>query len=462
MNAVLQDPAPAVSQGLFKGIAVVIDDDIVTDCKKATGADGEAPEREPDGIEAIIKAIEDAGSYAVKLTALPTREAELDNFANAAFFVMDWNLHGANLTAKGEAEQGADQEGARMLGVDLGGLGKAHEDENVEFLKSLRERRHAPVFIFTNDDVQHVTEVLTDAGLIGEQTGAHIMVKSKRDVGANLYGVLDEWIQQTPSALILKEWERNQTKAINHLFSEFHDRNKYWPVIFWNGFKEDGVPPAPELGELITRLVASRMKPLASNLDPFSDRTAEHFGANGARYKKALHDVLQAERLLPADLLDSTAFSTGDLYFDPNNGSPRYLLNVRPACDCIKRSSSFDNQLHLIKGTILSDAKLLELAQHEHGNFQETDVESIVFALHDGKTVSFKFKTLFVEKFAKVPGERVGRMLPPFLTRVTQRYAAFSHRSGLPRVPAALMPVAPPAEDNGEAANQDNPPPAKN
>ncbi|MEN5003235.1 hypothetical protein [Stenotrophomonas indicatrix] len=456
MNAVRQDPAPAVSQGLFKGIAVVIDDNIVIGSNSGPDGASNAPRGEPDGIEAIIKAIEDAGAYAVKLTELPTREEALDNFANAAFFVMDWNLHGAKLVANDGAGQDGDDRSAPILGVDLGGLGKAHESENIEFLENLRKRRHAPVFIFTNDDVAHVTEVLTEAGLIEEDSDSHIMVKSKRQIGANLYGVLDEWIKQTPSALILKEWERNQAQAINHLFSEFHDRNKYWPVIFWNGFKEDGVPPAPELGELITRLVTARMKPLSANLDEFSTKAIEHFGANGDRYKKALHEVLQAERLLPAELLDPTKFSTGDLFYDPNNGSPRYLLNVRPACDCVKRNSGFDNNLHLIKGTILTEEKLLELAQHDHGNFQETDVESIVFALHEGKTIVFKFRSLFVEKFARMPGARVGRMLAPFLTRVTQRYAAFSHRSGLPRVPAALMPARPqPGPPNDPAANQD-------
>lgn len=445
MNAVRQDPAAAVSQGLFKGIAVVIDDGITRQ-----------PRQENDSIHDILGAIEAAGGHALTLTKLPTRDEELDNFANAAFFVMDWNLHGSKLDDE-EAEDGRPNFDVRGLQIGQA-LEDDYEQENVDFLKKLRERRHAPVFIFTNDDVERVTEVLTAGGVIGEDNGSHILIKHKSQVGANLFEVLDEWIKQTPSALVLKEWERNQTQAINQLFGEFHDKNKYWPVIFWNGFKKDGVPPAPELGELISRMVGARMKALTANLDEFSDNAMEHFSVNDACYRKALYEVLQAERLLPKELLDPDAFSTGDLYYDENKNNPRYLLNIRPACDCVKRENVTDSWMHLIKGTIVSDENLAKLAKHDQGNFAEHDGEAIVFALHNEKTILFKFRTLHMKKFADVPGERVGRVLAPFITRVAERYAAYSHRSGLPRVPAALMPPVPPvAAGNPGAANQDAP-----
>ncbi len=445
MNAVRQDPAQAESQGLFKGIAVVIDDGLAR-----------KPRNGPDGIEAILKAIRDAGSHAVTLDALPKRDEELDNFANAAFFVMDWNLHGSKLD---ELQEGQDGGGGHpdfgLSGLHIGGLENDYEQENVEFLTKLRERRHAPVFIFTNEDVNHVTEVLRNGGLIGENLGSHILVKSKREVGEDLFNVLESWIKQTPSALVLKQWERHQTLAVNQLFKEFHDQHKYWPVIFWNSFRQDGVPPAPELGELITRLVAARMKPLTANLDEFSDAAMEHFGVNDVRYRQALHQVLQAERLLPNDLLEVGSYSTGDLFFDQNGDDPRYFLNIRAACDCIKREGYGQPDLYLIRGTIVEDEELAKLARPDHGNFLESDVETIVFALHQGRSVIFKFRTLALKPINRLPGERVGRMLAPFLTRVTQRFGAYSHRSGLPRIPAALMPATPAvAAGNQAAANE--------
>lgn len=82
-----------------------------------------------------------------------------------------------------------------------------------------------------------------------------------------------------------------------------------------------------------------------------------------------------------------------------------------------------------------------------------------MFALVDGKHVTFNFKKdLRVQAFNSTwRGYRVGRLLPPFLTRLLERYAAYSHRPGIPRVPSALVQTVPRSEDDrgviGELAN---------
>lgn len=422
MNAVRRDPDEGVSAGLFKGIAVVIDDGI-----------GKVYDGVPDGIDEVIQAIKSAGGHAVILDALPPDDDELDGFSNAAFFIMDWNLHGSALQGDGALDPA-------LLGLQMGGLAPAYERMNVDFLKKLRSKRHAPVFILTNESVTHVAGVLRENGVMGDDSGAHIMIKSKREVGADLYRVLDQWLQETPSAWVLKQWEQHQTQAINTLFNEFHDRNKYWPVIFWNAYKADDVSPEPELGELITRLVGARMKPLTVNLDAFAEQADQHFGANAEGYRDSLHAVLQSERLLPNSVLNPDEFSAGDLFLDPNGGHPRLLINVRPACDCIQRQGITDEKMHLLRGLELSSEKFAELADHENGNLREKDVETIIFSLYEGKTISFGFRSLYQKNFSQLKGNRIGRVLPPFLTRITQRYAAYSHRPGLPRIPSALMP----------------------
>lgn len=37
---------------------------------------------------------------------------------------------------------------------------------------------------------------------------------------------------------------------------------------------------------------------------------------------------------------------------------------------------------------------------------------------------------------------RVGRLLPPFVTRVQQRYASYLQRPGMPRIPEVFYPAA--------------------
>ncbi len=419
MNAIQQDAAPAASQGLFRGIAVVIDDQV----KQAGDGD-------PDEIEEILASIKRAGGHAVVLPALPAEDDNLDGFANAAFFIMDWNLQGANVR---EALQD-------VPGLDLGGLRDTYEEQNVRFLKKLRSRRHAPVFIMTNESVDHVTRYLRDNGVMGAESGAHIMVKSKTEVGSDLYDVLDGWLKETPSAWLLKQWEQNQIEAMNSLFNEFYDRNQYWPVIFWNTYKKDEVSPHAELGELINRLVDARMKPLTLDLSTFAEQADAHFGVNAQGYKQSIYAVLQSERLLPNSALDPDEYAPGDLFLDPNNNSPRLLLNVRPACDCVQREGFTDDKMYCIRGIELDEQRLAGLIDDQNGNIREKDGETIVFALKDGKSVCFSYRNIYQVRFAHQRANRLGRVLPPFLTKITQRYAAYSHRAGLPRIPLALMP----------------------
>lgn len=292
----------------------------------------------------------------------------------------------------------------------------------------------------TNESVEHVTRYLHDNGVMGADSGAHIMVKSKREVGSNLYNVLDQWLKNTPSAWLLKQWEQNQIGAMNSLFNEFYDRNKYWPVIFWNTYKKDDVSPHAELGELINRLVDARMKPLTLDLSTFGEQADDHFGVNAQGYRQSIYAVLQSERLLPNSVLDADEYAPGDLFLDPNNNSPRLLLNVRPACDCVQREGFSDDKMYCIRGVELSEQKLAELIDDRNGNIREKDGETIVFALMDGKTICFSYRNIIQVRFAHQKANRIGRVLPPFLTKITQRYAAYSHRAGLPRIPLALMP----------------------
>lgn len=407
MSAVLTDKNQPASKGLFRGIAVVIDDGI------ANGSE--------DAINDILATIKAQGGHTVQLGELPSDEMDLAAFSNAAFFIMDWNLKG---TRPGVA------------------LPKALLDENVadniKFLRRLSEHRHAPVFIFTHDDIGAVEQYLRDAGLYEEQgRESHILVKNKLEVKNDVYGVLEQWLNDTPSALVLKQWERSYIEAVNALFMDFHDKNAYWPLVFWDGFKTDKVPPDLELGNLVTRLVISRMKPLAVNLDPFMDKLKDQLGLNSAKYEAALYKILQNERFLPNERLDPDSYAPGDLFYDDVNN--RYLLNIRAECDCVVRGSG-KPVMYVLKGREESADQLRERAIHNAGAISERDNEAVLFALFEGKTLRFGFKDMLAPTWKELKDKRKGRVLPPFITRLVQRYASYSQRPGLPRIPAALMP----------------------
>jgi hypothetical protein len=127
-----------------------------------------------------------------------------------------------------------------------------------------------------------------------------------------------------------------------------------------------------------------------------------------------------------------------------------YRINIRPDCDCIPRGGDKLDRLdlYLLKGTEQSFADLEYDAAF--GLIPEHDNEAIVFPVYGTKAISFKFRKLYWEKWRDIKAKRVGRLLPPFLTRLQQRYAAYMQRPGLSRLPTVAFP-APPAAPTGTA-----------
>ncbi|MEZ2416366.1 hypothetical protein [Luteibacter sp. RCC_6_2] len=423
MNAASQGRQNVDVQGYFKGVAVVIDDSI--------GTEGD------DLINEIIQGIKDGGGHTVNLTSLPDDTADLDNFSNVSFFIMDWNLSGFG------------------FGITIDKKGKdAQAAANIAFLKRLGQHRHAPVFIFTHNNVDEVRQYLVDADLYPDDgSEQHLMVRDKAEVGAKVYDVLNQWAEKTPSALVLKKWERDHVKALNAFFADFHDRNPYWPVMLWQTFEKDEVGAANELGHLISRLVTARMPSLDVDLKPFVEGLDAVQAANAEAYQKALLEVLQGERVVPGTHLEKESFAPGDFFVKEENGERRYFINIRAECDCVIRGKTKDAQLYLLKGRELLGDDLAKKINFAMGNLNDQHNEEIVFAMHDGKAIRFGFRDLKVVKWNEFKDHRAGRLLSPFITRLLQRYAAYSQRPGLPRLPAIVLGAEPVTAAPGNAGD---------
>ncbi len=396
---------------LFHGIAVVIDDEI-HDAKATVGP--------------IKKSIEDAGCHVVPLSALPS-DSSIVNLREVAFFVLDWKLNGAALK--------------EFAGVDGVQVPTTLVDENaasiVHFLKELKKVRVAPVFIFTDEEVDVVTTKLKEhADLYDETDPSHIRVISKADVSKlGLFNVLADWMKSAPSVYVLKKWERAYEKAKNEMFMDFYVKSPRWPLIVWKNFKDDSVSPPALLGRLIGRNLVSRMAVFDCNLELFPEMmkaVTEDADADGPAVRK----VFEGERFLAEERLDKLAFEPGDIFL---NADGSYLINVRPDCDCIPRGhDKLDSlDLYLLSGKDrTSDLKYDPV----NGVIQEQDNEAIVFPIHEGKAIGFKFKKLHLKKWKELKLLRKGRIIPPALTRLQERYAAYLQRPGLARVPVAAFP----------------------
>ncbi len=400
------------AQVLFKGIAVVIDDELGVETSE---------------IMAITREIEKDGGYVVGLKQLPLPSADLENFAGAAFFIMDWELH--------NAEVGNDATGD--LVVMPAHLAKSQLDEKIAFLRNLSKCRHAPVFIFTNSSPLSVTEALADhSDLYEHDKPSHIFVMGKGDVqAAGVFNVLNDWAMKNPSALALKTWEHEYHRAKNALFVDFYNKSTYWPALLWQTFVEDGIDPSDELGRLISRILVSRMTPFHLDMSNFLPDVKKHQEDDLPGYQKALAAVLEGERFIRKPGLHPESITPGDVFHRRN----RYWLNIRPDCDCVLRDGETDIELYLLKGDVAKEKDLAGI-NYERGLYPETDAQAAVFCMLDGKTVVFKFGKLYTEKWSEWKDSRCGRLLQPFVTRVQQRYAGYLQRPGLPRIPKSLMP----------------------
>src|SRR6185312_2539200 len=263
-------PDPA----LFHGVAVIIDDEIDSDPR----------------IQRIQEQIEATGCFVVALEALPD-ETHLANLSGASFFIVDWNLYGTALRSDSEVAPLPQPKGLR----------KQQIGEVIDFLKLLRRVRFAPVFIFTNEDIDEVRNHLKKhKDIYDEDDPSHILIANKAGIADKVIFVeLSEWLDRAPSAYALKKWEAQYNRAKNELFMDFSEKSPFWPIILKKTFENDGLDPSVELGNLISRNLLSRMTPFQFDFSLFQP-ALEAIEGDAQNYRKILLKVLEGERFLPS------------------------------------------------------------------------------------------------------------------------------------------------------------------
>ena len=208
---------------LFKGIAVVIDDEIINPTAN---------------IHNILKQLKSQNIPLLTYTSIPFDEASY--FQNLAFVLLDWRLIKQDVSSE-----------AVETGVTIPATLQSYEaKDNIEFIKKLKEICFCPIFIFTNEDPDVVINKLESEGLYSKNKPNHIFVKSKNDLkGKNkLFSEIKKWLKNNPSIYVLKEWEREYQKSKNKLFTDFQELSPIWPKIMWKCFEDDGVNKSFELG----------------------------------------------------------------------------------------------------------------------------------------------------------------------------------------------------------------------
>ena len=393
---------------LMSGIGVVIDD--------AFAKEGSAGYS--DRIFRLVEEIEKEWNIPFYTNhEIPSKDICLNLLRSASFVLLDWNLWSNKVGEVGVAEE----------------LRKRFIDKNISFLEQARNY-FTPVFIFTNENPEDVKNDLLSCGLYSQDSGKNfIFVRKKRGLTtSNLFSSIESWVKKNTSVYTLKSWEQEFFAAKGGLFSSLYTKNPTWPRVFWSSYKADDADPSSSIVSLINDNMNGRMK---------SDiLKAEILGKRSHKIDRSdITSVLEGASFIPEKNLSKNEIRSGDIF---ERNSRKYLLNIRPDCDCIPRDGQRIDRvsLYCIEGDVMDSKTVKKAYDKELGNFNERIWEAIVFMVAGEKTIRFRLKKIVQKRFSELKSKRVGRLTHPYITRIQQRYALYNQRLGLPRIPNKAIP----------------------
>lgn len=377
---------------LFKGIGVIIDDDL-NPAKKSGN----------DGILGIRQSFLDKNIPLLEYYELPSDE-KCFNFHSISFLLLDWDL----------------------IGLDPGiPLPQAAINDNIAFVKQFNSICFAPIFIFSNESANDIQQELSKAGLYNEMKSNHIFIKSKSELkDIDLFSILEMWIRQTPSVYLLKEWEHSMLQAKHNLFWDFYNINPEWAKILHETINKDSTDLSYEMSEILFENLKNRHLPTT-----FDARILSQQNSQVQISADEIKQILEGQRFRRHD---SDMIFTGDVFFKEG----KYYINVRPQCDCIPRGDGVSIgavNLFLIEG----EEKEIDRCNFNRklGLFSDPDIKITIFPINNGKTVQFEFGKFTMDTYGNWKQYRIGTLLPPFITRLIQKFTSYIQRQGLPRIP---------------------------
>ena len=386
---------------LFDGVGMVIDDHVLSPGN--------------DQIGQIVDFLENSkGLPIIKYTSLP-EISDTNTLMDVKFILLDWDLDG--LTDSGGMPIGNSQ------------LQAKNARDNIKFLKTIVNSIFIPIFIFSNSPVEDIQRYLVNGGLINEddKENASIFVKSKLELFENnqciMFDIVNAWLRNVPSMYVIQKWRCAYIQAMNIMAVDLNKTSTNWPNILWNCYAKDGVNPSEEIAALINQNILSRIQPVEFN----SSILEESMKFNNS----TLRDVLTKRCLIENRFLGKD-ISTGDLYKKKGH----YYLNVRPECDCVERDDGI-TELYLLKGLKLKEERLNGEYFLRYGKFEEQS-NTVILGPINNAFIEFRLKDLQIANASDYTN-RLGRVLPPFITYVTQKFGLYIHRQGLPRVPEEVF-----------------------
>lgn len=375
---------------LFSGIGVVIDEAI------------NASEDSPNGIQKIIQSIENKHIPLLKYEELPNDET-LSQLHSINFVILDWNLSG------------------------IQPIPQATINDNVDFLKKLKDICFVPLFIFSDEDSHAIEVALSENGITTQNSPIFIRKKEDLDTAEKLFDEIEKWMKKTPSVYVLKEWDKATREAKTNMFWSLSEVHPAWPKVLMDTIKKDGGNQKMELIDMLQGNLNNRLSYPELDVNLIKQK------ASTGITKEELRTILECERFLPVSSLPDHPYA-GDVYIIED----KYYINIRPDCDIIRDAKKDNKKMYLLSGEIVDETRINANDKNSitfnSGEFIEKNHCCFV-AFIKGKILQFSFKELEVRPWNEISDNRIGRLLPPFITKIQQKYSAYLQRQGLPSIP---------------------------
>ena len=353
-------------------------------------------------------------------------------------------------------------------------LREDQEETLILFIQELLKSAFIPVFIFTSLSADHIKAKLRAAGQTADDRG-RIFIKHKSEIKSSeeLFSTIEMWLRSVPSVYVLKEWERIVSESKNKMFLELNGYSPRWVSIIWDMLQQDMKDHHYAFGEFVTRNLNNRVSEYSFEEEIL--RTQEETSI------EELQKVVQGERFLPYKMLEKNPEQayTGDLFKKGGD----YYLNIRAQCDLARdnQSDGYNPSLYCIKGEKLKpkdivssnikideDNMLVFNTQKKYslkaicegnedlqkinkefekyrnqtlfrkGTFLERADKVIVGCIAEEQAIQFDLN-ICVEKFVDIRDSRIGRILPPYITRIQQKCSQYMVREGVLPIPKELF-----------------------
>lgn len=369
---------------LFSGIGVIIDEAINEE------------NASPNGIQKIIQSFESKHIPLIKYTELP--DDYVEQFHSISFVILDWNLSGLEVIPEVTIE------------------------DNIDFIKKLKTYCFVPIFIFSDEDSHTIKIKLEENDINVSKYPIFVKSKNELDTSDKLFEEISKWLKSTPSVYVLKEWEHAERKAKNQMLWDLSVIHSAWPKVLMQAIHDDGGDKHIELMHLLQYNLSYRIDNPKFDDDIINNRLE---GIS----KDELRRLLECERFIPNVSLPDHPF-VGDIYLIDGT----YYINIRPDCDIVREKKD----LYLLKGCIINEDQINSGEENEivfyKGEFQEK-INQCYTAFIEGQILSFSLRKLIIMRWCQIKSKRCGRLLPPYITRIQQKYSSYLQRQGLPSIP---------------------------